>query len=104
MMEAYLHGVSTRKVDDPVQALGVVSGVSKSEVSRIYVDLARIHRYAFRCDRFRVLWTGSSSWFSGVQVGFAGHGFRPVPLMVLRSGPGWAVGGFRRWRVGRGWR
>jgi len=35
IMEAYLHGVSTRKVDDLVQALGVASGISKSEVSRI---------------------------------------------------------------------
>ena len=34
-MEAYLHGVSTRKVDDLVRALGAESGISKSEVSRI---------------------------------------------------------------------
>lgn len=34
IQEAYVHGVSTRKVEDLVQALGV-SGVSKSEVSRI---------------------------------------------------------------------
>lgn len=39
VMEAYVHGVSTRKVDDLVQALGVASGVSKSEVSRICADL-----------------------------------------------------------------
>jgi putative transposase len=36
-MEAYLHGVSTRKVDDLVRALGADSGISKSEVSRICV-------------------------------------------------------------------
>ena len=35
VMEAYLHGVSTRKVDDLVKALGADSGISKSEVSRI---------------------------------------------------------------------
>ena len=35
VMEAYVHGVSTRKVDDLVQALGVDAGISKSEVSRI---------------------------------------------------------------------
>ena len=35
VMEAYVHGVSTRKVDDLVKALGVASGISKSEVSRI---------------------------------------------------------------------
>lgn len=34
-MEAYVHGVSTRKVDDLVRALGADSGISKSEVSRI---------------------------------------------------------------------
>ncbi|MET3205172.1 transposase-like protein [Arthrobacter sp. UYEF6] len=39
MMEAYLHGVSTRKVDDLVKALGADTGISKSEVSRICEDL-----------------------------------------------------------------
>jgi transposase-like protein len=39
IMEAYLHGVSTRKVDDLVKALGADTGISKSEVSRICKDL-----------------------------------------------------------------
>ena len=39
IMEAYVHGVSTRKVDDLVAALGIDSGVSKSQVSRICADL-----------------------------------------------------------------
>jgi putative transposase len=39
MMEAYVHGTSTRKVDDLVVALGVDSGVSKSTVSRICAQL-----------------------------------------------------------------
>ncbi|GAB3129035.1 hypothetical protein GCM10027056_30420 [Glaciibacter psychrotolerans] len=39
VMEAYVHGVSTRKVDDLVKALGTDSGISKSEVSRICVNL-----------------------------------------------------------------
>jgi transposase-like protein len=39
VMEAYLHGVSTRKVDDLVKALGAETGISKSEVSRICADL-----------------------------------------------------------------
>lgn len=39
VMEAYVHGVSTRKVDDLVKALGADSGISKSEVSRICTDL-----------------------------------------------------------------
>ena len=34
-MEAYTGGISTRKVDALVEALGGASGVSKSEVSRI---------------------------------------------------------------------
>ena len=41
VMEAYVHGVSTRKVDDLVKALGVGSGISKSEVSRICGELDR---------------------------------------------------------------
>ena len=39
VMEAYVHGVSTRSVDDLVGALGVESGISKSEVSRICAGL-----------------------------------------------------------------
>lgn len=35
IMEAYVHGVSTRNADDLVTALGVESGISKSQVSRI---------------------------------------------------------------------
>ena len=35
VMEAYVAGVSTRSVDDLVAALGIDSGISKSEVSRI---------------------------------------------------------------------
>ncbi len=39
IMEAYVHGVSTRKVDDLVAALGIDAGVSKSAVSRICAEL-----------------------------------------------------------------
>ena len=43
VMQAYVHGVSTRKVDDLVLALGVdtgiSTGISKSEVSRICAGL-----------------------------------------------------------------
>jgi len=38
-MEAYVHGVSTRKVDDLVAARGIDAGISKSEVSRICSEL-----------------------------------------------------------------
>jgi putative transposase len=47
VMEAYVHGVSTRKVDDLVRALGIDAGVSKSEVSRICGELGE-HVGAFR--------------------------------------------------------
>ena len=39
VMEAYVHGVSTRKVDDLVAALGAASDISKLEVSRICTAL-----------------------------------------------------------------
>jgi putative transposase len=39
VMEAYVHGVSTRSVDDLVAAMGIDAGISKSEVSRICAGL-----------------------------------------------------------------
>jgi putative transposase len=42
VMEAYVNGVSTRAVDDLVAALGVDSGISKSEVSRICAGLDEV--------------------------------------------------------------
>ena len=39
IMQAWVEGVSTRKVDDLVAALGIESGISKSEVSRICSQL-----------------------------------------------------------------
>jgi putative transposase len=39
VMEAYVSGVSTRSVDDLVAALGIDTGISKSEVSRICAGL-----------------------------------------------------------------
>jgi putative transposase len=38
VQEAYVHGISTRKVDDLVKALGI-DGVSKSQVSRLCAEL-----------------------------------------------------------------
>jgi len=40
VQEAYVHGVSTRRVDDLVQALGM-AGISKSQVSRLCQELDR---------------------------------------------------------------
>jgi putative transposase len=42
VMEAYVHGISTRSVDDLVEAMGVDAGISKSEVSRICAGLDKI--------------------------------------------------------------
>ena len=42
VMEAWIHGVSTRKVDDLVAALGIDSGISKSTVSRICAELDEV--------------------------------------------------------------
>lgn len=49
IMEAYVHGVSTRNVDDLVKAMGGECGVSKLEVSRICQGLdAEIARFRER--------------------------------------------------------
>ena len=48
VQEAYVHGVSTRRVDDLVQALGIV-GISKSEVSRLCATLdTEVERFRTR--------------------------------------------------------
>ena len=39
IMTAYIIGISTRKVDDLVKALGCDSGISKSTVSRICAQI-----------------------------------------------------------------
>jgi ketosteroid isomerase-like protein len=58
VMEAYVHGVSTRKVDDLVRALGIDAGISKSEVSRICSELdEQVSQFTGRpiCDAFPYL-------------------------------------------------
>jgi putative transposase len=58
VQEAYVHGVSTRRVDDLVQALGIV-GISKSEVSRLCETLdAEVERFRSRplVGRYPYLW------------------------------------------------
>src|SRR4051794_6139708 len=48
VQEAYVQGVSTRRVDDLVQALGL-AGISKSQVSRICQELdAEVERFRSR--------------------------------------------------------
>ena len=55
VMEAYVNGVSTRAVDDLVTALGIDSGISKSEVSRICAGLDETVA-AFRSRPLRHTW------------------------------------------------
>ena len=48
VQEAYVKGISTRKVDDLVQAMGM-SGISKSQVSKLCKDLdERVNRFLSR--------------------------------------------------------
>lgn len=54
VMEAYVQGVSTRSVDDLVAALGLDTGVSKSQVSRICGELDE------RVNAFRKTLSGTS--------------------------------------------
>ena len=49
VMEAYVQGVSTRSVDDLVAALGIDTGISKSQVSRICAEPdVRVHAFRNR--------------------------------------------------------
>jgi transposase-like protein len=48
IQEAYIHGISTRSVDDLVKALGI-DGISKSQVSRLCEDIdERVHAFLDR--------------------------------------------------------
>jgi transposase-like protein len=62
VQEAYVHGVSTRKVDDLVRALGV-DGLSKSEVSRICGELGTVvaaFRKRLLTGEHRYLWVDAT--------------------------------------------
>lgn len=62
IQEAYVHGVSTRKVDDLVRALGV-DGISKSEVSRICSELdtaVTAFRTRALTGEYRYLWVDAT--------------------------------------------
>ncbi len=78
IQEAYVHGVSTRKVDDLVQALGI-EGISKSQVSRLCQELdAEVERF-----RNRPL-TGSYPyvWLDATYLKVREHG-RVVSMAVV---------------------
>jgi putative transposase len=98
VQEAYVHGVSTRKVDDLVRALGL-DGLSKSEVSRICGELDAVVA-AFRTrplvGEHRYLWVDATyhkvrvdgrviSQATVVAVGVTGDGDRQV--LGLDVGP-----------------
>jgi putative transposase len=58
VQEAYVHGVSTRRVDELVKALGI-AGISKSQVSRLCQDLdAVVERFRSRplTDTYPYVW------------------------------------------------
>jgi transposase-like protein len=59
IQETYVKGVSTRKVDDLVRAMGA-SGISKSEVSRLIgeldVDPAAFRERRLEGTRYPYLW------------------------------------------------
>lgn len=59
IQEAYIKGISTRKVDDLVQAMGT-AGISKSSVSRLCqeldTDLAAFRERRLEATRYPYLW------------------------------------------------
>ncbi|MBS2547438.1 transposase [Catenulispora sp. NL8] len=45
VVEAYIHGLSTRSVDELVKAVGVDTGISKSQMSKqVFPDPALLER------------------------------------------------------------
>ena len=59
IQEAYVQGVSTRSVDDLVQAMGM-SGISKSQVSRLCAEIdEKVHAFLDRPGRRLAPMSGS---------------------------------------------
>src|SRR6185437_6907619 len=97
VQEAYVHGVSTRRVDDLVQALGM-QGISKSQVSRLCAELGdEVEK--FRCRRldeqYPYLWM-DATFLKVRQDGRVVSQAVVVAIGVKASGerevPGWDVG------------
>jgi len=64
IQEAYIHGVSTRSVDDLVQAMGA-SGISKSQVSRLCAEIdERVNAFLDRPieGEWPYLWNSVENW------------------------------------------
>ena len=67
IQEAYVHGVSTRSVDDLVKAMGM-TGISKSQVSRLCEEIdERVHAFLNRPieGSWPYLWIDATSQLSG---------------------------------------
>ena len=81
IQEAYVHGVSTRKVDDLVRSLGM-EGISKSEVSRLCGELD-VEMQRFR-DR-RLDGEYPYVWLDGkcVKVRYGGHVQSHVAIVAV---------------------
>jgi putative transposase len=117
VQEAYLLGVSTRRVDDLVQSLGI-TGISKSEVSRICAALdAEVETFRNRplVEAYPYVWFDATylkvreqgrvvSMAALVATGVAMSGERRVLGVELASGndEGSAWSSFLRSLVGRG--
>jgi putative transposase len=69
IQEAYVHGVSTRAVDDLVKSMGA-SGISKSQVSRLVAEIdERVD--AFLCRPIEGEWP--YVWIDGAPCGAGGN-------------------------------
>lgn len=81
IQEAYVKGGSTRKVDDLVRAMSA-SGVSKSEVSRLVVeldrDLAAFRERRLDQSRYPYLWLDADRT-SGATLAARRRGFATEP-------------------------
>ncbi len=97
VMEAYVHGVSTRSVDDLVEALGAGSGISKSEVSRICGGLDEVVG-AFRTralDHIEFPYVYLDATYLNVRVAAAGGQPGQVTSMAVVVATGIAADGSR---------
>jgi putative transposase len=118
VQEAYVHGVSTRRVEDLVEAMGVAS-LSRSEVSRICNALdAEVERFRLRTlagEAYPYLWLDATyvkvreegrvvAMAVLVAVGVAATGERRVLGLELAAGndEGAAWAGFLRGLIERG--
>ena len=97
VMEAYVHGVSTRSVDDLVEALGAGTGISKSEVSRICSGLDEVVG-AFRTralDHVEFPYVYLDATYLNVRVAAAGGQPGQVTSMAVVVATGIAADGSR---------